>query len=131
MRLIVVYAIALHTTWALCLLIDPAAAGATAMFSAKVLGAFAGAMIYLAVSAMALMSLSQVGVWRPLLMLPQQTLLVMSSIMATQAMWMGHFADGVARSHFFIIADQSPAVIAMAIHTYAVVLAARRELVWR
>jgi hypothetical protein len=63
------------------------------------------------------------------LMLPQQTLLVISGIGAARASYLGAFPDGVIRSHEFILSDQAPAVLAVVTHTCAIFLATLR-LVW-
>jgi hypothetical protein len=61
------------------------------------------------------------------LMVPQQFLLFISAGGAIQAMVEGQFADGTIRSVYFLLADQSPAVLAAIGHTLAIVATARAE----
>lgn len=53
-------------------------------------------------------------------LLPQQLVLICAAFGAVQCMITGTFADGVVRSTPFLVADQSPAVIAAVLHTLAV-----------
>lgn len=55
------------------------------------------------------------------LFLPQQAMLVVAAAGAVDAMQSGHYADGSARSHLFIIVDQLPVVLAAACHTLAII----------
>ena len=54
--------------------------------------------------------------------LPQQFIMLLSSGGAIHAMVVGHFADGIARSNAFLLADQSPTIILVIFHTWAMVL---------
>ena len=56
-----------------------------------------------------------------LLLLPQQTILVISASGALRAAVQGHYADGVARPGAFILADQLPVVVLMLCHWWALV----------
>lgn len=124
-RWIIWYAIALHLIWALALLTDPQAGSATAVsgtvsfwIGSAVLAAFS----YIVASALSVVSLvrDQHDMKNLLLVLPQQALLMMSATSAYQAMLAGHFADGVARPFWFLVADQSPAVIVATLHTCSI-----------
>lgn len=117
--IMVLYAVVLHIIWGIGGLADPGAYASTALSALyRVFGpATPFLCIFVAISAF-------VGVQRHgsrlgalLFMLPQQTFLIISAIGAIHAMMLGHFADGVMRSRWFIISDQSPAVLAAAGHT--------------
>lgn len=56
-----------------------------------------------------------------LLLLPQQILLLLSAGGAVQAISIGSFADGIARSRYFIGADQIYAILLAIIQTIALV----------
>ena len=60
------------------------------------------------------------------LLLPQQFFMLMAAGGSIMAMWCGHYADGVQRSHFFIMADQMPWVLAALLYTISIV-----EYYWR
>jgi len=59
------------------------------------------------------------------LLLPQQTLLVITAIGAILAAISGHYADGVPRPTLFILADQFPPILIAAAHTVAIVTHAK------
>jgi len=54
-------------------------------------------------------------------LIPQQFVLMMSAFGAIAAIMHSTFADGVPRPRGFILADQSPAVLAAAFHTAAII----------
>ena len=54
--------------------------------------------------------------------LPQQFIMLLSSGAAIHAMVVGHFADGVIRSNAFLFADQSPTIVLVIFHTWAMIL---------
>jgi len=56
------------------------------------------------------------------LLLPQQTLLIITAIGAVLAAISGHYADGVPRPTLFILADQFPPILIAAAHTVAIVV---------
>ncbi len=127
--LIIIYAILLHLTWAAALLYDPAAGNATAVhtFLSFVSPEFAVAT-YIIVADVAIFGLVyKKSIIKPLCMLPQQFIMMVSAGGALWAMWLGQFADGVQRSHAFLIADQMPAVIAAILHTYAIIKIAKNN----
>lgn len=128
--LIIIYAILLHLTWAISLFFDPAAGNATAVHTLLNFASndFAVA-IYAVVGGFAILGLfHRKGVAKPLYLLPQQFVLMVSAGGSLWAMWLGQFADGVQRSHTFLIADQSPAVIAAVLHTYAIFMIAHDDV---
>jgi hypothetical protein len=57
-----------------------------------------------------------------LMLLPQQLLLYLSAGGAIEAIWRGHFADGVERSHAFLLVDQCPLVLIAFFHSWALML---------
>lgn len=52
-------------------------------------------------------------------LMPQQILLYISAAASAQAIWLGHFGDGVERSRAFILADQSLPILVAFAHTWA------------
>ena len=64
---------------------------------------------------------SQSRVRSVLLLLPQQTLLVITAIGAILAAISGHYADGVPRPTLFILADQFPPILIAGAHTLAII----------
>lgn len=123
-NLIVVYAIILHLVWAVSLWASPTTANATAVHTLlQFLSIPQAIAVYLSVACLAIIGLIyRENLWKPLFLLPQQFVLIVSAGGALWAMWIGQFADGIQRSHEFLIADQSPAVIAALLHTYAICL---------
>jgi hypothetical protein len=120
--LIIVYAILIHLTWAVTLLFDPAAGYATAVHTLlNFVSDTSATIVYFVVAGVAIIGLLYRGFSKPALcMLPQQLIMMISAGGAIWAMWLGQFADGIQRPHAFLIADQSPAVIAAVLHTYAI-----------
>lgn len=121
--LIVWYSVLLHLIWAVSYFEDYGTASVTAV-SALVIW-IPDHLIGIVLLIVAL--LAGIGVVRgegripALLMLPQQFIMFLCAGGALQAMWLGQFADGVQRSHWFLAADQSPAVLAAFLHMIAVV----------
>lgn len=124
--LIITYAIVLHWLWAICLMFDSAAGNATSVHTLLHFMTETGAIAtYIGVALLSFIGLFyDRGLMKVLCLLPQQFLMMVSAGGALYAMYLGQFADGVQRSHAFIIADQSPAVIAAILHTVAICLIA-------
>lgn len=121
--LIVLYAAAMHVIWAIALGIDPAASGATALFFiVKALGYqwTITVLFVTAIAATAGLAYGRDVRNAAMLVLPQQFILFFSATTAIMAIWDGRFADGVERSHWFILADQCPAVLLALAHMVAV-----------
>ncbi len=57
-----------------------------------------------------------------LCLIPQQFMLYLSAGGAFRAIWEGQFADGVTRSHAFLLADQCPMILIAFFHSWAMVL---------
>jgi len=125
------FAVGLHLLWASLLLAgSEAPKHATALYAlAELFPAKTGLAIILVTVAWCAMygivkhKLSVAA--RVMLLTPQQILLGISAAGALRAMILGHFADGVARPHTFLIADQSPAILALMIHTATILYLAR------
>jgi hypothetical protein len=129
--LMVLYAVVLHLVWAGMLLVDDQVSTVTAIASLRYVFPFPIAipiMIWCALSAFSAFYVRD-GYVAAGLMVPQQFLLFISAGGAIQAMVEGQFADGTIRSASFLIADQSPAVLAAIGHTLAIIATARAE--WR
>jgi hypothetical protein len=116
------FAVALHTLWAFLLLGSDAPKHATAIAE---LAAIFPAKSGLAIVLLSVAACAMYGIVKPahtissrvLLLTPQQFALGISAYGAIRAMWLSQFADGVHRPTTFLIADQSPAVLALLIHT--------------
>jgi len=57
-----------------------------------------------------------------LCLVPQQLLLYLSAGGAFEAIWVGHYADGVQRGHAHLFADQCPIIFLALFHTWAMTL---------
>lgn len=120
---IIWYAVLLHITWGCLLLASQAPYGATALHVYH--------WVPRGVLAAALFAASGLAIWggtqrRPswqglAALLPQQALLTFSAYAAVVAVAVAHYGDGVTRPRPFILADQVPAVLAMVLHTAAVI----------
>lgn len=121
--LIVVYACMVHYVFAAALLMDSSTVGITAVSSVvNLIGSDIGAAgCFLGAASLSILGLGASGRAGFFLMAPQQFILIISAGGAINAMVAGHFADGVVRPHWFLIADQSPAVAAAIAHTAALV----------
>lgn len=53
-------------------------------------------------------------------LIPQQIILLLSAFGCLQAVILGHYADGVVRSHLFILADQLPNILIAFLYTIAI-----------
>jgi hypothetical protein len=131
--LMVLYAVVLHLIWAGMLIIDDQVSTVTAIAAIRYVFPFPVAipiMIWCALSAFSAFY-ARNGYLAASLMVPQQFLLFVSAGGAVQAMAEGQFADGTIRSVFFLVADQSPAVLAAIGHTLAIYATARTEWIGR
>ena len=112
----VLIASGMHFVWAAGLMLDPAAANATAVHALLLAATtpFVAASLLIIVALSALVGVfmpAKIGAWRVLLMLPQSAILIMSSTGAGYAMLQRSFADGVQRPAWFIIVDQIPIIM--------------------
>jgi hypothetical protein len=122
-HLIVGYCSSLHLVWALTLWIDPTPDGPRSVTAVSQLAEIGPTLPWLLVfvAGLALVPLLRQmrGLSTVACMLPQQIVLLVAALSAWQAMRLATFADGVPRHHSFLIADQSPAMLAAAFHVGA------------
>jgi hypothetical protein len=124
---IILYAVLLHLTWAVVLFLSDSAGNATAIHALlDLVPRYWAVAIYGGVGLIALYGMIKIRICLYCL-LPQQFILMVSAVGAVYAMWTGHFADGVARSVPFIIADQVSGVLAALGHTYAIIAIAHNR----
>ena len=118
-------AIFLHVTWGVLLLIDDQAANCTPIAHSLSWVQSPGllASIYFAASGLALLGATvDIGFMPALIcILPQQFVLMFSSVGAMLAIYNSQFPDLVVRSRSFIAADQSIEIIVAIFHTISVV----------
>jgi hypothetical protein len=118
----VYYATLVMGIWALMLLASDDPFGSTPVHSLRFGHRFVTAIVLMAACALALRGIRVRGTvagW--LLMLPQQTLLIVSAIGALVAIASGHYADLEPRPRLFIAADQLPAIVAAFCHSFAII----------
>lgn len=117
------YAICLHLVWGLCILADSRTAGVTAIHHVSLVmfrSSAATGLLMLAVAGLAFAGMViENKMTIVLLLIPQQSVLMLSAVGAVVASFGGHFADGVPRPHAFIFADQTPAILSAILHTVA------------
>lgn len=125
----VLTACAMHLIWSIGLVLEPHAINATGLHTVLVV---AQEPIYAAFLFGLVAMLAIVGVVKPnpfervMWMLPQQAILWFSVVGAGNAMYLGQFADGIQRSHWFLIVDQIPVVLIAVGHTAAMLYIAER-----
>lgn len=125
--IMVLYAIALHLTWAVLVANDASAVNATAVNALfkYVHDPSMVAWILVGAAGCATVGLFTRVPWIVLLLIPQQIILMMSAAGAVEAIWLAQFADGVIRSRAFLAADQCYSIWAAIGHTIAIVAHAR------
>lgn len=114
------FAVALHTVWVITLLIGSPPKNVTGVHSLAELfpNRYGLAIILAVVAACATGGIfHRAGLAKILLLTPQQLVLGLSAAGAVNAMIVGHFADGVARPQLFLVADQTPVVLALLVHS--------------
>lgn len=131
---VVALAVALHLLWAAGIILEPSSVFATAPSSVLVLMGivtgsqqWAPAILFAAVAMLAGWGLISTSPWRHLWMVPQHLVLSISAIGAMHAMWLGEFADGVTRTHWFLIVDQSPIVLITLAHLTALIFISKES----
>lgn len=120
----ILYAVLLHWVWGATLLSSSTPLGVTAISAILTLGIVSGTTVglfYLLIAFLALIGIFAPRPVNTIFLLPQTIVLWIGAYGASQAMWLGVFADGVIRPRSFLIADQAPAIIAAICHTGAVV----------
>jgi hypothetical protein len=117
------YCTMLHITWAILLMIDSSAVGATAISGlANIFYDHVVLSVTLILAGiLALLAAFTPLPWMILFMLPQQTLLLISAFGVISAIASSQFADGVVRPRAFIGADQIDMVYAALCHAAAIV----------
>jgi hypothetical protein len=129
---IIWYAVVLHVTWGCLLLASSLPYGATALHVFGGLPSQAMAGILFAASGLAAWGVTrrQPSLGSLAALLPQQVLLTLSAYAAVLAVITAQYLDGVTRPRMFILADQAPAIIALVLHTAAVLeMHARRPAI--
>lgn len=121
-RLIIWYAICLHCLWAVLLLWNGAAMGATPVHVYTAVPRWLFIAVLLTASGLAVYGVTGRRRSRLALvaLLPQQALLTISAAASVGAVAVSHYGDGVIRPRAFILADQAPVILAMLLHTAAV-----------
>lgn len=118
------FAVAIHVIWAALLCVSPTARHTTGIYALSQLfpNRFGLAIILATVAACATLAIFlPLSPSKILLLFPQQLVLGVSAAGALRAMALGHFADGVMRARPFLVADQSPMVLALLIHSVTIV----------
>jgi len=129
-KYIVLCASLLHVIWAGLLLVTPDAGGSTPLHIIVVVcgGPWRTAIVLTLVAGAAMVfPFSKYRVSNralALMLIPQQTFLLMSAGAGIRAAMLGHYADGVARSWTFILSDQLPVILIAVLYTVAVLEAA-------
>jgi hypothetical protein len=138
-KYVILTASLLHIGWAVLLLVDEQAGGSTPLHillgicGGRYRTAFVLALVAVAAMAFPFVQTPISNVSVVLMLMPQQVLLLISSGAGIRAAAYGHYADGVARSGAFILADQMPMVllsllyIVMVLQVAAGMAARRRE----
>lgn len=119
----VLYCVVLHIIWAALVISDPATTSATpvAVLSHIFISDAALFSILIVASCMSLIGLFSHLPWTVVLMIPQQSLLLISAFGAIGAIVSGQFADGVVRPQAFIAADQAHIILAAICHALAII----------
>lgn len=120
---IIWYAVLLHIMWGCLLLVSQAPYGATALHVYSGVPRVVSVLVLFAASGLAVWGATRrLPSWQGLAaLLPQQALLTVSAYAAVAAVAVAHYGDGVPRPRLFILADQAPAILAVVLHTAAVI----------
>lgn len=126
--IMVMYAVILHLIWALLILFDPSALGATPLDSLyRYIHSPLQLSLILAVVAFvaAAGSFARMPV-QVLALVPQQIVLMMTAAGSIEAIWLAQYADGVFRPRTFMLADQANSILAACGHTIAIIAHVKR-----
>lgn len=133
--IMIVYAIIIHYTWAIGVVLDPTALNVTAVHGLHKIFSSAGllSLVLIVAATLALITLfyrsaHSSAVLFVTMLLPQQFLLMVSATGAIEAIWTGQFADGVQRTAWFLFSDQCYSIYAVLGHTAAIVGHAMRSI---
>ena len=121
--IIILYCIFLHILWGVLLVVDYTSGNITTLYDLTHLFGHALPYILIGVASLAAYPLffSMGLVWSIIMIIPQQLILMISAMTAINAMICGCFADGVIRSHLFLVSDQGTFVLAAIFHTLALI----------
>jgi hypothetical protein len=127
---IIWYAVILHTLWGCLLLASSFGYGVTALhvFRGMPRGVMPGVLFLASGLAVWAVTRPQPSMKTLAALLPQQALLTLSAYAAVAAIIAAHYGDGVMRPRTFILADQAPAIIALVLHTAALIEIHARRL---
>jgi hypothetical protein len=121
----------MHMVWAVGLMLEPGAINATGLYTVLIVArdTITASAVFGSVAILAMVGLRTgwdraLGV---LLILPQQIILWFSVVGAAHAMYLGQFADGVQRAHWFLIVDQLPVILIAVGHTAALLFIAENR----
>jgi hypothetical protein len=118
------FAIALHITWCIALLLSSTPKETTAIHSLGLLwpNRYGLVLVLLAVAGCATAAIFMKPSRARLLMLvPQQLALGISASGAVVAIGSGAYPDGTHRDSMFLLSDQIPAVLALVIHSATII----------
>jgi hypothetical protein len=126
MRLLCWLVVTLFLAWGTMLVMSPDPLGSTPVASAS--RYFPAEHYIIGVVTLMAAVLGAYGIYRglTLLLLPLAVMLTLAAMNSVDAVWQGHYADGVERPRLFILADQLP-IILLAAYYYVAVL---REVKW-
>jgi hypothetical protein len=133
-KYVILFVSLLHLGWAALLVFSPAAANSTPVrVISDICGGSLRTAFVLAVTAVAAVcfpfiryTVSNIGLC--LMLLPQQSILLMSAGAGIRAAALGRYADGVARPWEFILSDQLPVILLALLYTAVVLEAAFHEV---
>ena len=124
-------AIVLHLVWSAGLIFQPASIHATAIHAMLAItgSPIATAGVFAAVATLAAVGLLEATpTVRVVLIMPQHVALWVSVAGVVYAMWLGAFADGTVRDHWFLIVDQMPVVLIAIGHHVALLFVATERM---
>lgn len=120
----------MHIVWSVGLVLQPDAIHATGLHTVLVIARepIYAAFIFGLVAFLAMVGIAAENIAaRVTMILPQQIVLWFSVVGAMRAMYLGEFADGTVRAHWFLVVDQIPVVLIALGHTAALLLIAERS----
>jgi len=118
------FAIALHVTWCITLLLGSSPKSTTAIHSLALLwpNRYGLVLVLLAVAGCAATAIfMRASRARLLMLVPQQLALGISASGAVVAIGRGAYPDGTHRGSLFLLSDQIPAVLALLIHSATII----------
>lgn len=121
--LTILYVTVLHIIWAFGLIIDSSSIHVTAFMAVRwICGSnYFWAWVLLASSVLAFKSRDDHGTKGVIMLIPQQSILIMCALSAVYCIVQSSYADGVIRPRAFIFTDQIRLVLLAFFHTFAIV----------